>query len=359
MILSDLYLWLSYSHLQTSTINRLLDQMTVEQLWDAVDSDSSKKFSLSDKTLSVLRRTKSEEFIERAKQYLSVNHIEYVTRADPIFPEKLLQRNVNPPVVLYYRGNLDIARKKCLAVVGTRHATQYGKYAVNKIVPELTGKFTIVSGLATGIDGYAHTAALDAGGDTIAVLGSGLFTVTPASHARLFDTICKRGLVLSEYTPDTHASVYTFPQRNRIISGLCDGTLVVEASQKSGSLITADFALEQDRDVFAVPGDIDKPRSFGTNSLIAQGATAVTSAKDILDFYGMKSDSSGKKMIELDFGQQHVLDILSDSEKTFDALVESSGMSISALNAALSSLIGYGMVHETANNVYCADKDKD
>ncbi len=359
MLLSDLYLWLSYSHIPTAKINRLLEEMTAEQLWDAVDGDSAVKFSLGDKTLGLLRRTKNVEFIERAKQYLKLNNIEYVTRADPVFPERLLQDSVNPPVVLYYRGNIDIARKKCFAVVGTRHATQYGKYAVQKIVPELASKFTIVSGLATGIDGYAHRAALDVGGDTIAVLGSGLFNVTPTSNVGLFDEICKKGLVISEYTPDTHATVYTFPQRNRIISGLSDGTLVVEAAQKSGALLTANFALEQDRDVFAVPGDIDKPRSFGTNSLICQGATPVTSAKDIFDFYGMKSDKPSQKTIALDFAQQRVFDILSDGEKSFDALVELCGLGVGELNSALSSLVSYGLVHETSNNVYCIDKPQE
>lgn len=353
MLLSDLYLWLSYSRVSTQKLNRILEKIPPERLWESFDGEN--KYSLDEKTFNALKRTRSVDYIERAKQYLKVNNIEYVTRADPIFPVSLAQSEVNPPVVLYYKGNIDIAREPCLAVVGTRRASQYGKYATQKIVGELAEKFVIVSGLATGIDGYAHTAALEAGGTTIAVLGSGIFNVTPVSHLKLFDDICKKGLVVSEYTPDTHASEYTFPQRNRLISGLSKGVLVVEAAAKSGSLITADCALEQGRDVFAVPGDIDKPRSFGTNKLIKEGATAVTQARDIFDFYDIPRDTEPKsKSLSLDFSEQRIMDILSQGEMSFDALVQTSGMTVSELNTALSSLMIFGLIHEKSKNLYCA-----
>ncbi|MDE7464030.1 MAG: DNA-processing protein DprA, partial [Clostridiales bacterium] len=292
MLLSDIYLWLAYSRVSTHKINKLLDEVPPSELWDSLSGDA-KKYNLDERTFSALKRAHSTDYIESVKQYLSVNNIEYITRADPLFPEALVQREVDPPLVLFYKGNIGIARDPCIAVVGTRRASGYGKYATGRIVGELAKRFTIVSGLATGIDGYAHAAALEAGGKTIAVLGSGLFNASPSSNLKLFDEIAKNGLVLSEYTPDTHASVYTFPQRNRIISGLSKGVLVVEAAEKSGSLITANCALEQGRDVFAVPGDIDKIRSVGTNKLIKQGAIAVTCADDIYDFYGM--EYGGKK----------------------------------------------------------------
>ena len=351
MLLSDLYLWLSYSHVTTRKINKLLERYTPEQLWNSFDEEG--KYDPADKTFSLLKRTRSVEYIERAKQYLKLNHIEYVTRADPVFPEGLLQREVDPPTVLYYKGNLDIAREPCIAAVGTRRSSQYGKFATEKIVSELAKRFTIVSGLATGIDGFAHAAALEAGGNTIAVLGSGLFNVTPVSHAKLFDDICKRGLVISEYTPETHATEYTFPQRNRIISGLSKGVLVVEASDRSGSLITANCALEQGRDVFAVPGDIDRQRSIGANKLIKNGATPVTCADDIFDFYGVSGRSDEKKSVELDFTQQKIVELLEDGEKSFDALIEQSGFSVADVNTALSELLLSGLVHERSKNVYC------
>lgn len=353
MLLSDLYLWLSYSRVSTQKLNRILEKISPERLWESFDGEN--KYALDEKTFNALKRTRSEDYIERAKQYLNMNHIEYVTRADPIFPVSLAQSEVNPPVVLYYKGDLDIAREPCLAVVGTRRASQYGKYATQKIVKELAEKFVIVSGLATGIDGYAHSAALEAGGTTIAVLGSGLFNVTPVSHHKLFDEICKKGLAVSEYTPDTHASEYTFPQRNRIISGLSKGVLVVEAAAKSGALITADCALEQGRDVFAVPGDIDKPRSFGTNNLIKSGAAAVTRARDIFDHYGMPTgDKTKEKTLALDFSEQRILDLLTEGEMSFDSLVGVSGMTVAQLNTALSSLLIFGLIHEKSKNIYCA-----
>lgn len=350
MVLSDLYLWLSYTHLPTRKINKILERMSPLQLWEAFDDES--KYFLDDKTFNLLKRTRNIEYIERAKFYLKENNISYVTRADPIYPVALEQKEVDPPPVLYYKGDLSILLEPCFAVVGTRRASQYGRYVTQKIVEELSSSFTIVSGMATGIDGYAHRAALNVGGKTVAVLGSGLFNASPASNLLLFDEICQKGLVLSEYTPDTHATEYTFPQRNRIISGLCRGVLVVEAAKKSGSLITSNFANEQGRDVFAVPGDVDKLRSYGTNDLIKHGATPVTCADDILEFYSVNAKKSQPKTVALDFSEQRVMEALSLGEKSFDALVEHCGMTVPELNTALSALLIYGLVREKAKNLY-------
>ncbi|MDE6029579.1 MAG: DNA-processing protein DprA [Clostridiales bacterium] len=351
MVLSDLYLWLSYSRIPTRKINMILENTSPSQLWDSFDEDEL-KYSLDDKTFGLLKRTRNKEYIDRAKFYLESNNIKYVTRADPIYPTALAQKEVDPPPVLYYKGDLSILMQPCLAVVGTRKASQYGRYVSSRIVEELASAFTIVSGLATGIDGYAHRAALAAGGKTVAVLGSGLFNASPTSNLALFDEICKDGLAISEYTPDTHATEYTFPQRNRIISGLSRGVLVVEASYKSGSLITANCALDQGRDVFAVPGDIDKIRSQGTNNLIKRGAIAVTCADDILDYYSVKSKKTQPKTVALDFAEQSVMDALGGGEKSFDALVEACGMTVPELNTALSALLIYGLVHEKSKNLY-------
>lgn len=358
MLLSDIYLWLSYSRVSTFKLNKILEVVSPQALWESfADSDKFNVYKLDDKTFNALKRTRSADFSERAKQYLKINNIEYVTRADPAYPGALDQREVGPPPVLYYKGDLSILRSPCLAVVGTRRASAYGKYFAERVVGELARSFTIVSGLATGIDGYAHSAALAAGGKTVAVLGSGLFNPTPASNHKLFDEICESGLVMSEYTPDTHATDYTFPQRNRIISGVSKGVLVVEAAQKSGALITADCALEQGRDVFAVPGDIDKLRSQGTNNLLKQGGIPVTCAKDVTDYYGMSAPENKKaKQVALDFSQERVMTLLSDGEKSFDALVEACGMTVPELNSALSSLIIFGLVRERSKNIYCITK---
>lgn len=356
MILSDLYLWLAYSHISTSKINKILAAVPIERLWDSFDKEG--KYSLDEKTFATLKRTHSTEYIERAKEYLKLNHIEYVTRVDPAYPPLLDQREVDPPPVLFYKGDIGLAREFGIGVVGTRRCTKYGKYAAERIVGELAESgVTVISGLATGIDGFAHNAALEANGKTIAVLGSGLFNVTPVSNIGLFDEICKKGLVLSEYTPDVHGSVYSFPQRNRIISGLSRGVLVVEAAEKSGALITADFALEQGRDVFAVPGDIDKQGSTGTNKLIKSGAVAVTCASDILGYYDMRTTRKMRPLEEavaLDFSQSRVMELLGGGECSFDVLVEKSGLSVAEVNSAISSLLLFGLIHERSKNVYSA-----
>ncbi len=352
MLLSDIYLWLAYSRVGTRKLNKLLERVSPNDLWNAFDSES--RYNLDDKAFSALKRSRSTDYLNRIKEYLKINNIEYVTRADPLFPTALTQSEVDPPFALFYRGNLDIARNPCIAVVGTRHATQYGKYVTSTIVGELSEKFTVVSGLATGIDGYAHAAALAGGGNTVAVLGSGLFNPSPASNLKLFDEICDKGAVVSEYPPDVHATEYTFPQRNRIISGLSRGVLVVEAASKSGSLITANCALEQGRDVFAVPGDIDKLRSVGTNNLIKQGALAVTCAQDIFDFYGLgKSDTQPNRSFSLDFNENKILEMLESGEMSLDSLVTGSALGVAEVNTALSSLILYGLVRQKAKNIYC------
>lgn len=358
MLLSDLYLWLSYSHVATAKINKIIEVVPPKKLWDGFEeSDKFNVYNLDEKTFNTLKRTRSVDFIERAKQYLALNNIQYITRADPAYPESLDQREVSPPPVLYYKGDISILREPCLAVVGTRRASAYGRYFVQREVTELAKSFTIVSGLAAGIDGYAHAAALSAGGKTVAVLGSGLFNPSPVSNLKLFDDVCANGLVLSEYTPDMHATDYTFPQRNRIISGLSRGVLVVEAAQKSGSLITANCALEQGRDVFAVPGDIDKTRSVGTNNLIKQGGVPVTCAADITDYYGMdKPERQATNAVALDFSEERVMAVLEQGERSFDALAEVCGMTVPELNSALSSLMIYGLVHEKAKNLYCISK---
>ena len=210
---------------------------------------------------------------------------------DGRYPD-LLSRISDPPKRLYCRGDVTLLGSFCVAVVGTRRASDYGKQACRDIAGGLASSgVTVVSGMALGIDAVAHRAALDAKGRTIAVLGAGVgdATMGPRSNVPLaYDILSHGGLIISEYPEGQGASTWTFPVRNRIISGLCRGVLVVEADQESGSLITAKAALDQDRDVFAVPGSIYWPRSAGTNWLIGQGARPVSSAVDILETYQLR-----------------------------------------------------------------------
>lgn len=222
-----------------------------------------------------------------------------VTLADPDYPQRLRQIYA-PPTVLYIRGDFAPADDLAVAVVGTRRATMYGREAAQVLVTELAANsITIVSGLARGIDTIAHQAALQAGGRTIAILGSGLDQIYPYENKRLAEEIAERGVLATEYPLGTKPDAANFPPRNRIISGLCLGTVVVEAGEDSGALITADFALEQNREVLAVPGPIFARTSRGTNKLIQQGAKLVLGAQDVLDELNLASAPQQLEMREV------------------------------------------------------------
>lgn len=205
---------------------------------------------------------------------------------DHEYPD-LLKQICDPPWILYYKGNKQLFTElMTIAVVGTRKPTAYGIECTNRIVADLAKKdYTIVSGMADGIDAKAHIAALKAGGKTIAILGGGIKQIYPRKHEELARNIMKYGLLVSEVPPNLKAEPWMFPMRNRIISGWCRGVFVIEAKKKSGSLITAQSALEQGRDVFALPGSILSEQSLGTNQLIQEGAKLVFSSTHIDEEY--------------------------------------------------------------------------
>jgi DNA processing protein len=233
----------------------------------------------------------ADAFIERRRRLdpLTIGSMLDSQGVDIIWPgEKRypfsLRQIPNPPQLLYCRGRVELIQGQCLAVVGSRKATQYGRKVARELALKLAGRgLTIVSGLARGIDSQAHLGALEAGGATVSVLGSGINIVYPRENQALYQQICSEGLVISEFPWSTPPLPNHFPMRNRIISGLSLGVLVVEARKQSGALITADFALEQGREVFAVPGPISSLHSAGTNSLIKQGAKLVTCVDDVLE----------------------------------------------------------------------------
>ncbi len=206
-----------------------------------------------------------------------------VTLADEEYP-LLLRQLPDPPLALFYRGDLAMASNPSIAMVGSRRASPYALSVAAQLARELVSAgVTVVSGLALGVDGAAHQATLDASGNTIAILGTGIDIVYPRSHRRLFDRIEEHGLILTEFPPGTAPFRHNFPIRNRIISGISLGTLIVEATGRSGSLITARTAAEQNREVFAVPGSIFSAGSEGTHRLIQYGAKLVHDTNDILD----------------------------------------------------------------------------
>lgn len=195
---------------------------------------------------------------------------------DQMYPQKL-REIYRPPLILFAQGNLKLLQENVITIVGSRQATDYSQLVLNKIVPQLVkSNFVIASGLAMGVDVMAHSATLNNGGKTIAVIGNGLNHFYPERNSQIQRQIINEGLVLSEYLPDTPPRPFRFPERNRILAGIADSVIVTEAKEKSGSLITANIALQENRNIYAVPGPINSQLSIGPNKLIAAGATPIT-----------------------------------------------------------------------------------
>ncbi len=240
---------------------------------------------INEKTISLLSN-KNLDDVSNILNYCSVKGITIISYKDKRYPERL-RLIQNPPILLYCIGNMpEFDKEMCIAIVGARDMTEYGRNTTYKIAYELSAAgAVVVSGMALGIDSTAACAALEAGGKTVAVLGCGLDVVYPYAHAKLMKSIAKYGAVISEYSPSTPPAKYNFPMRNRIISGLCQGTLIADAEEGSGALITAKEAIIQGRDIFAIPANLGAKNSGGTNMLIQDGANVVLSSDDIIDYY--------------------------------------------------------------------------
>ena len=278
-----------------------------------------------------------------------------IERGDARFPHRLAALTGGPST-LYCRGNTDLLHAECIAVVGTRQATDYGIEATRAIVTELVrAGVTIVSGLALGIDAVAHRATLDAGGSTIAVLGSGVddATIGPRQNLPLArDILANGGLVCSEYPAGTRADTWTFPARNRIVSGLSRAVIVTEAARKSGALITARLAAEQGRDVCAVPGSMFWPRSAGPNELIRNGAHVIAEPSDVLDVLGIQPRLEHVAVSTQDPVQQKVIAILANGPAHVDAIVSGSDAPTPAVMAALTKMELTGSVSAMHNGYW-------
>ncbi len=277
---------------------------------------------------------------------------------DKDYPSMLAQIH-DPPYLLYYRGNIEILQGMCIGVVGSRMASNYGTAQSRRFARELASQgMVVVSGMARGIDTEAHRGALEVGGKTAAILGSGLDIIYPPENAQLFGEIANKGIVISEFPPHTHPEPGNFPVRNRLISGLCRGVLVVEAQQRSGALITVDFALEQGRDVFALPGQVDRKNSEGTNNLIKQGAALVTEPNDILGEYYPKSgqakvaDLFQADLFALDQVERQIIDCMLDEPVHIDDIMYNTALSIGELSTRLLQMEFKGIIKALPGNYY-------
>jgi DNA processing protein len=279
--------------------------------------------------------------------------IRRLCKRDAAYPS-LLREIHDPPPTLFLRGEADasLLGRPVVAVVGARACSPYGAQVARMLGRELgAAGIVVASGLARGIDGEAHRGALEAGGITVAVLGCGIDRDYPAVHGQLARRICERGLIVSEYEPGIQPAAWRFPARNRIISGVSRATVVVEAREKSGALITADFALEHNRTVFAVPGEITSALSAGTNRLIRDGAAPLTYVQDVLDELGLAPPAAPAAS----FGAEadSLLARLAERPWTADELGTSTGLGAARLAAALAELELVGAAVES-NGVYRA-----
>jgi DNA processing protein len=262
---------------------RLIKRFNLPELvFQASAEELAQVEGMSARQVAAIQNFKTPDRVKRELAQVNQKKINITTLADPLYPP-LLREIPDPPPYLYVYGNLDGSPKN-IAVVGSRNATDYGISTTQRLCADLSAfGITIISGMALGIDTAAHQGALAGRGKTIAVLGSGLDKIYPSENLNLFNRISERGAVISEFALNTAPEAHNFPIRNRIISGMSLGTVVVEATKKSGSLITARLAAEQNREVFAVPGSIQSFKSTGTHTLIKQGAKLVENAQDVLE----------------------------------------------------------------------------
>ncbi len=262
---------------------------------------------------------------------------------------ELLREIYDPPAVLHLRGRADrtVLTMPSVAIVGARACSSYGSQVARSLGRDLASAgLAVVSGMARGVDVEAHRGALDAGGVTIAVLGCGIDRNYPAVHAELARRIAERGLVVSEYGPGIEPAPWRFPARNRIIAGLAAATIIVEARERSGALITADFALEEGREVFAVPGEITSSLAAGTNRLLRQGATPLTSVDDVLEVFGLSREQRPARASSLGPDARVVLDRLGAGKITADELVRATALEPERVAAALAELELMGAIAE-------------
>ncbi len=340
---------------------RLINQFkSAEAVFKASSRDLLQVEGIGKKTAEQIREFDPVARMEREQILLNRINAGVLTLSSKGYP-RLLKDIYDPPPVIYYQGELPDSFPISIAVVGTRLASSYGKIVAQRLCSQLAALgITLVSGMARGIDTLAHRTALDNGGTTIAVFGCGLDYTYPPENNKLRNEIIQNGCVLTEFPVSTRPDRNNFPARNRVISGMSLGTLVIEAGQKSGALITADFALEQGREVFAVPGNITSEKCRGTNNLIRCGAKMVTDLDSILEelpdhvlnTLAGKKANSGISNHSLNDREQKIVSLLNDTELQIDELILKSGLSPAEVSATLVELELKNLVRQTENKKF-------
>jgi DNA processing protein len=339
------------------TIRAVVDRL--DRLTDLLTMDSGDmvRLGIPKHKASLLAALDADKIYARLQQY-EKRGIQVITALDPDYPE-LLKRSSQHPWVLYARGRTEWLAKPCLSMVGTRTPTTYGKRMAVDLAKQVSGYgFCVVSGMARGIDTCAHLGALETTGGTIAVLGGDLDYIYPPENRELYRQIAERGLILSEMPLGTVLNPGHFPLRNRIIAGMTMGTIVVEAAERSGSLITAEIALSESRDIFAVPGPVTSPKSRGAHKLIKDGGVLTESIEDIIKQYSylFPEVKPAKQPIGRDLNmttdERKVLSLLSPIPISIDLLLEQSGFDFGHLHSVLLSLLVKNKIEQLPGAVY-------
>jgi DNA processing protein len=364
----DLKEWVWYANLKGIATRKKVELLRIfdspVQIYNADNIALSKTGILSKENISAILSKEYRDSVDKTIEEIYMKHIQVIPLNSSLYPN-MLKNISDPPICLYVKGNL-YADELSIAVVGSRRASGYGVSLAKKISSELS-KFNIciVSGMARGIDSSAHMGALSVNGRTIAVLGCGLDIVYPGENKKLMDQIIENGAVISEYPPGVEPKPHHFPVRNRIVSGMSVGVLVVEAGVKSGSLITAQLALEQGRDVYALPGNVISINSQGTNKLIQDGAKLVLNAQDILDELNWFSLFDTKNVIDLnsyrnnretfndlDRDEQEVVELLLIESLQIDEIYKKLSIEMPLLHSVLLSLEMKGIIKRDPGGIY-------
>ncbi len=332
---------------------------TLEIAWNS-PQEGFLAAGLPSKVVENFQQVRRQVDLDLIMANIEKKRVKVMTWEDSEYPRRLKEINQAPPV-LFINGSINVEDDWAVAVVGTRRVTPYGRQVTAEISRFLAQNgVTVVSGLARGVDAIAHQTAIQAGGRTIAVLGNGVDVVYPPEHRKLASDIALQGALVSDYPLGTPPDGVNFPPRNRIISGLSLATVVVEAGEKSGALITAEFAVEQGRDVFAVPGSILTPQSEGTNRLIEQGARPLLKMAEILD--ALKLEQIPEKQLTRKLNpasavEKNLLNCLSQDPMHVDELCGLSGLPISQVSATLTMMELKGIVTQVGGMNYVAARE--
>jgi DNA processing protein len=356
--MSDLKYWVGFNripglgHARFSSLESYFGNL--ERAWKAGPAEL-KAAGLDSKTIETVVELRPRISPDVEMERLERFGVKAITCKDAAFPARLKEIYDAPPV-LYIKGSITAEDEWSIAVVGTRRATIYGREVTERLVADLVhNRITIISGLARGIDSIAHRTALDSGGRTIAVFGCGLDTIYPPENARLAREITERGSLVTEYPLGTRPKAENFPRRNRIMSGMSLGVLVTEAGEGSGAIITANQALEQNREVFAVPGSILSPTSRGTNRLIRDGAKLVSDVEDILEELNLSMIPRQMEMRELvpaNETESVILKHLSSEPTHIDEVCRNSSLPIATVSSTLAMMELKGLVRQMGGMNY-------